>query len=54
MLKAILSAGLTDADQKYAVLERIFYLLGQTALICEADVPNFCPGKCKILFEFIT
>ncbi|XP_075228227.1 E3 ubiquitin-protein ligase HERC2 isoform X3 [Lycorma delicatula] len=46
LLKAILSAGLTDADQKYAVLERIFYLLGQTALICEADVPNFCPeGK---------
>ncbi|XP_039287848.1 E3 ubiquitin-protein ligase HERC2 [Nilaparvata lugens] len=42
LLKVVLTNGLLDEDQKKNVLERLFNLLGHTALTCQADVPNYC------------
>ncbi|RZF37934.1 hypothetical protein LSTR_LSTR005434, partial [Laodelphax striatellus] len=42
LLKVVLSNSLLNEDEKKNVLERLFNLLGHTALTCHADVANYC------------
>lgn len=38
LLKAVLPTGVINQEQRFAVLQRIFHLLGLTALNCQRDI----------------
>lgn len=48
LLKAVLPTGVINQEQRFAVLQRIFHLLGLTALNCQRDIGYYTGNVLKL------
>ncbi|XP_054270101.1 E3 ubiquitin-protein ligase HERC2 isoform X2 [Macrosteles quadrilineatus] len=49
LMKAVLPTGISNQEQRYTVLQRLFHLLGVTALMCQHDV-GYYTGNMRPVF----